>query len=232
MSEQTGGQIATALAKAQADIKKLERNREVEVRTRSGGSYKFKYATLDHIIEHIREPLTKNGLWFTQLIETHEGKYRLVTRLLHESGEAIESHTPLLVSGGNNQEFGSALTYMRRYSLSALLGLAADDDDDGNHADGNESQPTGQPKKQKPPAQQTAPPQEQPEGYEKVLSEGLQYVAKVTSATDANAMLEILKSADHKGTSKADLWKALMDKAAVVGAVWNKDAGQFEEKAA
>lgn len=129
--------IAAALAKAQSAITSPERNREVEVKTKSGGSYKFKYATLDSIIDHVREPLTKNGLWFTQTLANGDGKYRLVTTLLHESGQSIVSETPLLVQGQGNQEFGSALTYMRRYALTALLGVAADEDDDANSADGN-----------------------------------------------------------------------------------------------
>lgn len=127
--------ISAALAKAQASLGAAPKNREVTVKTRTGSEYKFKYATLDGIIEHVRPALTSNGLWFTQTLEETGGKYSLVTTLLHDSGQSIASHTPLLVAGGGNQEFGSALTYMRRYALSAILGIAADDDDDGNMAD-------------------------------------------------------------------------------------------------
>lgn len=132
------GQLTLALAKAQAEIAAPARNREVKVATKSGSTYSFRYATLDAVIDVVRGPLTKNGLWFVQILEGGaDGKYRLVTRLLHESGESIESVTPLLVQGTGNQEFGSALTYMRRYALTALLGVAADEDDDANRADGN-----------------------------------------------------------------------------------------------
>ena len=107
--------LVAALAKAQSVITAPARNRVVTVRTRTGGSYTFRYATLDHIIEDIRKPLTDNGLWFTQIIERDEdGKYRLVTRLLHERGGAIESHTPLLVEDKGNQAFGSSLTRASR----------------------------------------------------------------------------------------------------------------------
>ncbi len=130
--------LIAALAKAQSVMTSPARNREVKVRTKSGGTYSFRYATLDHIIEAIRKPLTENGLWFTQVLESDEGgKYRLITRLLHESGESIESRTPLLVENTGSQAFGSALTYMRRYALTALLGIAADEDDDANTADGH-----------------------------------------------------------------------------------------------
>jgi len=137
-SEQIGDLIA-ALAKAQSDIKAPIRNREVSVTPKSGGQgYKFKYATLDAIIETVREPLSKNGLWFTQTITKGEDHYVLLTRLFHSTGQFISSETPLIVDGNGNQAFGSSLTYMRRYALSALLGVAADEDDDGNAADGNQ----------------------------------------------------------------------------------------------
>lgn len=130
-------ELVLALAQAQAQLSAAPRNREVEVNTKSGHKYKFKYATLDAIIEHVRKPLTDNGLWFTQTLEDAGGRYRLITTLFHSSGQYLSSATPLLVSGGGNQEFGSALTYMRRYALSAILGIAADEDDDANAADGN-----------------------------------------------------------------------------------------------
>lgn len=130
-------EIAGALAKAQSAITSPPRNREVTVKTKTGGSYKFKYATLDAIIDHVRGPLTANGIWFTQTLANGDGKYRLVTTLMHSSGQTIVSETPLLVDSADNQAFGSALTYMKRYALAALLGVAADEDDDANSADGN-----------------------------------------------------------------------------------------------
>ena len=130
--------LAEALAKAQADITSPARNREVTVMKKAGGSYKFRYATLDSIIDHVRPHLTANGLWFVQTLENGDGKYRLVTTLLHASGQSIRSETPILLEKEvDNQVFGSALTYMRRYALTALLGIAADEDDDANTADGN-----------------------------------------------------------------------------------------------
>lgn len=136
-SEQIGDLVA-ALAKAQTGLTAPPRNREVEVVSkRTGGRYKFKYATLDAIIEHVRPALTANGLWFVQTIANGDGKYRLVTKLLHSSGQWLASETPILTTSGDNQEFGSAITYMKRYSLAAMLGIAADEDDDANAADGN-----------------------------------------------------------------------------------------------
>ena len=134
--------LAAALAKAQSGLTSPEKNREVSVNgtTKSGKAftYTFKYTTLDRIIEHVRGPLTANGIWFTQTLEAADGgRYKLVTTLMHDSGQSIRSETPLLVGEGGNQAFGSALTYMRRYALTAMLGIAADEDDDANRADGN-----------------------------------------------------------------------------------------------
>ena len=134
-------ELMAALAKAQASITAPTRNREVEVYSkRTNAKYTFRYATLDAIIEHIRKPLTENGLWFIQrLHQNGDGKYRLVTTLTHASGQSIDGETPILAEDASNQGFGSALTYMRRYSLCAMLGIAADEDDDANRADGNDA---------------------------------------------------------------------------------------------
>lgn len=139
-------QIAAALSVAQSEITSPPRNREVTVKTQKGGAYKFRYATLDTIIDHVREPLTKNGLWFVQTLANGDGKYCLETSLIHSSGEWLRSETPLLVNENGSQAFGSALTYMKRYALCAMLGVAADEDDDGNAADGNEATAQERPK--------------------------------------------------------------------------------------
>lgn len=164
MSEQHISPLAAALAKAQSKITSPPRNREVEVYSkRTNSKYKFRYATLDCIIDHVRPALTENGIWFTQTLEAKDdGKYKLVTELLHESGERLRSETPLLVEDNGNQAFGSALTYMRRYALTAMLGVAADEDDDGNAADGNSIQ--SQKDKNKAPPKKAAPKPEAANG--------------------------------------------------------------------
>lgn len=79
-------QIAAALVRAQAALDSPPRNREVLVRTKTGGTYTFRYATLDKIMETIRAALGGNGLCVLQpIVSTQRGPV-LVTRLLHESG--------------------------------------------------------------------------------------------------------------------------------------------------
>lgn len=135
MAEQRGtGALALALSKAQAAFPAIPRSREVTVQTKQGGSYKFKYAPLDTILEHVRKPLSDNGLAICQLID--DGA--LVTLLLHESGATLEGRVTLPNSPGDTvQQLGSAITYLRRYALQAALGIAAEEDDDGNASSGN-----------------------------------------------------------------------------------------------
>ncbi len=133
--------LVEALAKAQGLIENPSRDREVTVTMKSGGKYKFKYATLGGIIDTIRKPFTENGLWFSQHVSRVENTDVLTTRLLHSSGQWLASETIITTDeGGGNQQFGSALTYMRRYTLCALLGIVADEDDDGNAGDGHDAE--------------------------------------------------------------------------------------------
>jgi hypothetical protein len=130
------GELAAALAKAQAAYPEIPRNREVKVRTRAGAEYTFRYATLDTILAGIRKPNADNGLAVSQLIESTNGTAKLQTLLMHSSGQWLLSEAPIISAGGN-QEFGSALAYMRRYTLSAIVNLASQEDDDANIAEGN-----------------------------------------------------------------------------------------------
>jgi hypothetical protein len=126
------GPLAAALAKAQAAFPAISRDKEVTVQTKAGGSYKFKYAPLDSILAAVRAPLAANGLAIVQLLDEDT----LVTSLLHESGAILSGRTPIPATEGV-QAYGSAITYLRRYSIQALLGIAAEEDDDGNQAAGN-----------------------------------------------------------------------------------------------
>ena len=94
--------------------------------------FKSKYADLASIWSTVQPILAKNGLAVTQLIGIDN---KLVTVLLHTSGEEFTSVCPIVVKEQNNpQALGSAITYARRYGLSALLSIVTDDDDDGEKA--------------------------------------------------------------------------------------------------
>ncbi len=131
--------LAIALSKAQAVMEAAAKNKK-------NPHYNSKYADLASIIEAVRKPLTDNGLAFTQTIQAIEPGLFLETTLLHTSGQWVRSQYPLLQ--GTAQQTGSSLTYARRYSLSSIAGIAADEDDDGNLATKANGRPL--PRKAKP----------------------------------------------------------------------------------
>lgn len=137
-SEQLG-ELAGALAKAQGSFEAVERNREVEVKMKTGGKYSFSYATLDAIVESVRKPLADNGLSYVQGVDGSENGSVVETMLMHSSGQWVRTVIPVHAGGNDNraQAMGSGITYAKRYALTAILGIVAEDDDDGNEADGN-----------------------------------------------------------------------------------------------
>jgi hypothetical protein len=97
--------------------------------------FKSKYAPLQDVLNIVRPLLAKHGLCVIQS-PSGDGKSIVITTILmHTSGEWIESD-PLVLQAekATAQGAGSAITYGRRYALSALLGISSEDDDDGNHA--------------------------------------------------------------------------------------------------
>lgn len=113
--------------------------------TAKNPQFKSNYAPLDEVINTAKPVLAKYGLSVLQSTGSEGEAIKIVSILMHESGEYIQSDELVLpayqTKGGGVKEFnaqgaGSAITYGRRYSLSAILGLASEDDDDGNHASG------------------------------------------------------------------------------------------------
>jgi hypothetical protein len=152
--------LAEALAEFQGAPKAVQRNRTVKVKgtTKNGKeySYDFKYATLDHILDVIREPMKDTGLSVIQGVSADEGGLSITTRLMHKSGQWMESTMPIYLGPDKSpQAVGSAITYAKRYSLTAMLGIVADEDDDGNAAEGNQMDVQGR----KSPTQKAAPKQ-------------------------------------------------------------------------
>lgn len=133
MQSETIGALAAALAKAQGSIKAAQKDSAVKT-----NSYSYSYATLAQLWESARDALSANGLAVTQTTDMGgNGDIILVTTLLHASGEWVGGVYPVRAKDSLPQSLGSAMTYARRYALSAMLGLTSDDDDDGNAASGN-----------------------------------------------------------------------------------------------
>lgn len=110
-------------------------------KTKINPAFKSKYVSLDSLMEQIVPVLNSHGLvWTTLPTRDEQGQPALTYRLIHaESGEAIDGTMPLMLAKSDPQGQGSAITYARRYSLMAVLGLVADEDDDGNKASNRKS---------------------------------------------------------------------------------------------
>lgn len=91
--------------------------------------FKSKYADLGSVIKAIKEPCSKHGLSYIQLPIRSENGVGVVTRLLHESGEWLEGEYTLPMVKNDPQAAGSAITYARRYALSALFSIPQVDSD-------------------------------------------------------------------------------------------------------
>lgn len=143
--------LSDALAKAQAEMKNAPLSKV-------NPHFRSKYADLPAVRDATLPALTKHGLAILQApTVTGEGQFVLVTRLMHSSGEWIESSYPLPM-GDKPQAIGSALTYARRYSWSAICGITADEDDDGQAAqDAPSQQQQRQPPKQQAPTRSAHP---------------------------------------------------------------------------
>lgn len=127
-------QIAAALSEFQSEVKQPELSKEVSVKTRTGGTYSFKYADLSSCVKAAVPAMKKAGLAVTQLVIGGT----LTTLLVHKSGQWFKSELQI----GNSPDYqalGSAITYLKRYSYCAILGIVADTDDDANAACGNEA---------------------------------------------------------------------------------------------
>jgi len=121
-SSESLGQLAAALAAAQATMGHASKDGK-------NPHFKSSYATLAAVIEAIREPLSKQGIAFTSLASTDGLTVSVETRLMHKSGEWLSSTATAAVRDASPQVVGSAQTYLRRYGLQAICGLAAEDDD-------------------------------------------------------------------------------------------------------
>jgi len=111
------------------------------VKNKTNPHFKNKYADLQEILEKVKKPLASCGL---ALYQSVRGENTLITKLVHISGESLEEIFTFK-DASNMQGLGSAITYAKRYQICAMLGLAADDDDDGNEAVKSQAKPQYQP---------------------------------------------------------------------------------------
>jgi hypothetical protein len=126
-TSETIKEVYPALLEVQKEIKNVEK---------SGKNEFFKgakYVTLPDVLDTIRPLLNKNGVVLVQGAESQGGGPLVTTRLIHsKSGEWVETESFVQIDGIGPQKYGSAITYLRRYSLMSLLGICGEADDDGN----------------------------------------------------------------------------------------------------
>jgi hypothetical protein len=127
MQSENINELVTALAKAQGEILPA-------IKDSLNPHFKSKYADLGSVWEACRNQLSKNGLAVIQTTTTVGDRLTVVTTLAHSSGQWMKSELPVMSATNTPQALGSALTYMRRYSLAAIVGVAPGDDDDANAA--------------------------------------------------------------------------------------------------
>lgn len=138
--------LAAALAKAQAAIKHAAKDS-------TNPHFRSRYADLASVWDACRDPLTSNGLSVLQPVSTTGDEVCVTTVLAHASGQYLKSRMSAKVALNNPQAMGSAITYLRRYMLAAIVGVASDDDD------ANSASPTKEPHAPPSPPPQAPRPQ-------------------------------------------------------------------------
>lgn len=126
-TSETTGKISADLAKAQSVLKNPGKDAV-------NPHFRNSYATLDAGLNICREALSKHQIALIQATRIEGDILILETRLTHSSGEWLEAEYPVCRFPAKPQEMGSAMTYAKRYALFSFVGIAGEDDDDGNAA--------------------------------------------------------------------------------------------------
>ena len=119
--------LTQALCKFHTQIETISKTALVDMRLNNGARKRYKYATLQSILDMISGPLAENEL---NIFQFPTGEHELTTILSHVSGEFIASTYKMVPAKVTPQEIGSAITYQRRYAIVSILNLNIGDDDD------------------------------------------------------------------------------------------------------
>jgi len=195
-------ELAAALVAAQAEFSAVPKGS-------NNPFFKSKYAALPDVVASASPVLAKHGLAVTQGISFQQGfsdnanvlHDTLTTTLIHKSGQWIQSEMPLHLPKQDPQGQGSAVTYARRYAYMAILGLVADDDDDGNAASRPkvQSQPKPAPQQVRDLTTQLrdvltskfGEPVKGKEAVEKIVGKPIGKLSELTDAEIAGVLLEL-----------------------------------------
>lgn len=132
MSDMSGdiGKLAEALAAVQAELEPVAKTSKAKI----GDKFTYTYADLACVLAAALPALSRHGLAVTQTTEPHEAGVTVTTTLLHTSGQWIRGRLAMRCAA-DPKAVGSAITYARRYAVSAIIGLASEEDDDGAAAE-------------------------------------------------------------------------------------------------
>lgn len=126
--------LSASLAKAQGELENASKNA-------NNPHFKSRYADLAELLNTVRPVLSKHGLAVIQMPSFDSGVASVETLLTHSSGEYVSSTCSAPVTKQDAQGVGSAITYLRRYSLAAFCGIAQEDDD-ANSSVGHKAPPS------------------------------------------------------------------------------------------
>lgn len=121
-------ELVKGLAMFREQLTQPEKSREVKTK-----SYNYRYATLNDVINAVDKAIKGTGLSYLQVQEV-DSRTVTVRTVIVCAGDRLDTGVVQMVSSGNPQAVGSAITYARRYSLSTAFGIAPDEDDDGQAA--------------------------------------------------------------------------------------------------
>jgi hypothetical protein len=212
-------ELAAALAKAQGEMGGA-------VKDAANPFFKSKYADLASVWEACRGPLAKNGLSVVQFPNTEysgspepyewtskmgEKRYgvrvvcvvSVLTRLTHASGQWMEDRVSTMLPTGDPQAVGSAITYLRRYALQSVAGVAPEDDD-AEAAQGSTTKPTTNNVATMPPA-----------GYQSWLDDLAAVAGEGTAALEKTWKASKAEYRQHLTSTNPQAWESLKKRAAV-----------------
>jgi hypothetical protein len=197
--------LVAALAAAQGEMRAADLDR-------TNPAFKSRYATLASVMDAIRAPLARHGLAITHTLASQPGGVVVGTALLFgEERLGTEILMPL-PQNATPQAVGSAITYGRRYGVSALLAVVADDDDDGEAVSAPMREAGRQARRAEPPAPAPAKPApapaKAPATPAPTATEPKPATAAKPSATWPAHVMALVEEAKRLGLAKADVEQA------------------------
>lgn len=182
-----GPEMAKALGAFQAECPPVTYNKKVDFNTKAGRVF-YQYSTLDHLMATVREPLKNNGLAFTQLVNEDAS---VTTILMHTSGEWVSGTCKIPFKSDDPKAVGATISYAKRYGLSAILGVCAEEDDENvAHSPANSSKEF-RAKQQKPVSNGNPAP------AAKLDKNYADQIAKAREVGELNAIFREIKEAGH-----------------------------------